>query len=226
MSRSVAVMQPYLYPYPGYFRLMAAVDCFVILDCVQFNRRGRVHRMEVPGTTAGSGWLTLPLRRQAREVLIRDLAFADDARTRLDERLRPLGPVLAAPGDAAAAVRRQFHGPLGGVVDFLEDGLRLVASLLDLRPRILRSSSLAIDPGVKGQERILSIVQAVGGSRYVNAPGGRHLYDAPAFARAGAPLSFLAPYHGRYPFLLPALLGDGPSAVREDVLATTKLVTP
>ena len=41
-------MQPYLFPYAGYFRLLSQVDEFVIYDCVQFPRRGRVHRTEVP----------------------------------------------------------------------------------------------------------------------------------------------------------------------------------
>ena len=33
----VAVMQPYFMPYPGYFRLLAAADVFVILEI------GRAH---------------------------------------------------------------------------------------------------------------------------------------------------------------------------------------
>jgi hypothetical protein len=48
MSR-IAVMQPYFFPYAGYFRLLQAADHFVLLDCVQFPRRGRVHRTQVPG---------------------------------------------------------------------------------------------------------------------------------------------------------------------------------
>ena len=32
----VAIMQPYFMPYAGYFRLFAAADLFVALDCVQF----------------------------------------------------------------------------------------------------------------------------------------------------------------------------------------------
>ena len=47
--KGVALMQPYFFPYAGYFRLFAAVDTFIIYDCVQFPRRGRVHRVEVPG---------------------------------------------------------------------------------------------------------------------------------------------------------------------------------
>ena len=86
-GKRVAVMQPYFFPYAGYFRLLDVVDHFVVFDCVQFPRRGRVHRTQVPGPTGGVEWLTLPLASMPREVLIRDLAFAPAARARLDDRL-------------------------------------------------------------------------------------------------------------------------------------------
>ena len=191
MSRSVAVMQPYLYPYPGYFRLLAASDTFVIFDDVQFMRRGRVHRCE----TAAGQWLTLPLRHQPRETLIGQLEFAENARASFDQRL----------------------GPLGSVVDFLDAGLRLMARILHLDVEIIRSSSLRIDAERGGEARIIAIVSALGGTRYVNAPGGRALYDAAAFAQRGLELRFLPPYAGRHPFLLPAILHGGAAGVRAEM---------
>lgn len=213
-------MQPYFLPYPGYFRLLAAADCFVILDCVQFNRRGRVHRAQLPGPGGAVEWLTLPLARQPREVPIRELAFAQGARATLDARLRRAPGLAVADGTVAERLRAWLRAPLDGVVDYLEDGLRLVADLLELKPRMLRSSTLDVEPALRGQDRIIAIVQALGGSDYVNAPGGRHLYDPDRFAAAGLQLSFLPPYPGRHPFLLPALLESGPTAVRADVLQT------
>ena len=216
----IAVMQPYFLPYPGYFRLLAAADCFVILDCVQFNRRGRVHRAQLPGPGGAVEWLTLPLAKQPREVAIRDLAFAQDARASFDARLHRVPGLAMAEDTIGERLRGWLRTPLEGVVDFLEDGLRLVADLLALTPRMLRSSSLDVDPALRGQERIIAIVKALGGSEYINAPGGRHLYDTDRFAAAGLSLAFLPPYPGRHPYLLPALLEYGPAAVRADVLQT------
>src|SRR5689334_25196809 len=85
--RRLAVMQPYFFPFAGYFRLFATVDQFVIFDCVQFPRRGRVHRSQVPGPNGTTKWLTLPLARRPRDVLIRDLEFAPNAREQFDQRL-------------------------------------------------------------------------------------------------------------------------------------------
>src|SRR3979411_2469618 len=79
MPHAVAIMQPYFIPYAGYFRLFAASDLFVIYDCVQFARRGWVHRNRLVDRGGTERWLTLPLQKAPRDVLIRDLRFAPDA---------------------------------------------------------------------------------------------------------------------------------------------------
>jgi hypothetical protein len=222
----VAVMQPYLYPYAGYFRLMAACGTFIIFDDVQFPRRGRVHRCEMPHPHGGTQWLTLPLARHPRDALINTLSFAADARATLDRRLARY-PWLA-PDDSPASgrtplsrrVAAHLHGPLGSVADFLEAGLRIVADELQLPARILRSSSFGLDPALRGQERIIALVRATGADTYVNAPGGRALYNAGTFRQAGLDLAFLPPYQGAYRHLLPALMTAEPTALRADILAT------
>ncbi len=70
----IAVNQPYYYPYAGYFRLLAATDLFVIYDCCQWNRRGRVHRYQ-----KGSVWVTLPIKKTDRDTTrIMDMQWRDD----------------------------------------------------------------------------------------------------------------------------------------------------
>lgn len=219
--RRIAIMQPYLYPYAGYFRLMYCTDIFIIFDCVQFNRRGRLHRVEVPAPNGGTEWLTLPLARQPRDTRISDLAFADGARATLDARLGRHDWLCNAKGRAAERVRTHLYQPLGTVVDFLEDGLRLVAELTSLPATIIRSSSLDIPSRVRGEGRIIAIAQAVKASHYLNAPGGRHLYRAESFQAAGLDLAFLPPYRGRHPFLLPSLMSGAVADIRADILEQT-----
>jgi hypothetical protein len=221
-GKRVAVMQPYFFPYAGYFRLFAAVDEFVIFDCVQFPRRGRVHRCEVSAPNGSVEWLTLPLARQPTTVLIRDLAFAPDARAQFDERLARHRWIENGCGPAAERVRAHLRAPLASVIDYLAGGLQLVAGLLGLDATISRSTTLDLDPTRRGQDRVIAAAAAVGATQYVNVPGGRDLYDAEVFARHGIELSFLPPYRGPYTQLLPALLTDSPGALREDVLAALR----
>lgn len=217
-EKTVAVMQPYFFPYLGYFRLFVEADEFILFDSAQFVRRGRVHRCQVPGSSGSEEWLTLPLRRQPQKTLIHDLRFADDARPRLDRRLARLPWFRQADGPNAARVRTFLQQPLESVVDFLEDGLRLVLKLLDVRTPMRRSSTLAIDPKLRGQDRILALCSAAGADRYVNAPGGRDLYDPRVFADRGIQLDFLHAYRGPHVHLLPALMSLPASELRRDLL--------
>jgi WbqC-like protein family len=220
-----AVMQPYFFPYAGYFRLLAATETFVIFDDVQFPRRGRVHRCEVPGPDGSLEWLTLPLARQPRDTLIGDIAFASGARGLLDRRLARLPWLARASGPWAERVRAHLRGPLERPSAFLEAGIRLAAEALELRPRFIRSSTIGIDRSLRGARRILAIGEALGGRTYINAPGGRALYDVAAFRGEGIDLKFLAPYAGPPGSILPALMGDL-DALRIEVLRSTSIVGP
>lgn len=218
---TVAVMQPYFFPYAGYWRLLQAADVFVVFDCVQFLRRGRIHRCELPDGT----WLTLPLAPAPRDTPISAMRLAPDARARFDDRLRAQAWIAAAQGPCAGRVRAWLSAPLDDrpLADLLFDTLRETAALLRLPARIERSSALGLDPSLRGEQRVIAAVQAVGGGHYVNAPGGRALYDAGRFAAAGLRLSFLTPYEGEFRHLLPALLREAPEAIAQDIRRTTLL---
>ena len=201
---TVAVMQPYFFPYLGYFRLLASADIFVHFDCVQFPRRGYVHRNQMPkhpptGAEQPKHWLTLPLAVQPQDVRIADLAFAPDAASEWQTRLAafPWISKAADPTQASLLQRVRSVGDNANVTDYLIDTLEFSAGRLGLAPKMLRSSSLGIPGEFRGQDRILEIVRRLGGTRYVNAPGGRDLYDAAEFERRGVELKFLPPFTGR-----------------------------
>ena len=43
-ERKVAIMQPYLFPYIGYFQLITAVDMFVLYDNIKYTKKGWINR--------------------------------------------------------------------------------------------------------------------------------------------------------------------------------------
>jgi WbqC-like protein family len=184
-----------------------------------------VHRCEVPGPDGTLEWLTLPLARQQLDTLIKDVAFATGARAMLDRRLARLPWLHPADGPWAGRVRAHLCGPLASPSRFVEEGIRLVAEALELRPRLIRSSTIDIDQSLRGPDRILAIGKALGGRTYINAPGGRALYDAAAFRREGMELRFLAPYGGAPGSILPALMGDI-DALRIEVRRSTSIDKP
>ena len=204
---TVAVMQPYFVPYLGYFRLFAESDLFVIYDCVQFPRRGWVHRNQPLDATGRPRWLTLPLQSGARDMLIRDLRFTEKAGETFAARLRAFQTDPREP-DAAAPVLAALHDIGGRPVDYIERLLRRVADYLDLPWNTVRSTSLGIAPDLRGQDRIIAIARQLGAGRYLNAPGGRDLYDHAAFAKSGITLDFLPDYRGPSMSVLSRIVGE------------------
>ncbi|SOC15202.1 WbqC family protein [Rhodobacter maris] len=212
---TVAVMQPYFFPYAGYYRLLAAADVFVILDCVQFPRRGRVHRCAL----AGAGrWITLPLEPAPRDSLIREMRLAPDAAGRLNAQCRKLPAPLRGDTPLRQQIVDLLDSPEGPLVPYLERSLRIVAQALGFDCRICRSSALDLPAGLGAQQRILEIVRRQGGTRYINAPGGTVLYERETFSRAGIELNFLTHYTGSYPHFLPALFEQNVTDLRSDIL--------
>jgi hypothetical protein len=216
---TIAVMQPYFFPYAGYFRLFAAADIFVIYDCVQFPRRGWVHRNQLPDANGEPRWLTLPLAKAARTVRIRDLCFADGATDRLAARSSKF-PALVAAREADHPMVKAL-GALDGrtTVDYLEATLAATCAALGLSCHVVRSSSLGIAQELKGQNRILAIAEELGARSYVNPPGGRALYDAADFAGRGITLRFLERYHGPTWSILQRLLSEPAAAVATEIAA-------
>src|SRR5438045_3145226 len=165
---TIAIMQPYFIPYAGYFRLFAVSDLLVIYDCVQFARRGWVHRNRLPDRSGVERWLTLPLAKAPQSVLIKDLRFPEDAAALLDHRLHPFA--LDQQGSTSAAlVLKSLRQVEGMPVDYLEALLREIAAHLDLPWRTIRSSSLNLPQSLHGQERIVEIARRLEARRYVNA---------------------------------------------------------
>ncbi len=211
---TIAIMQPYFYPYAGYFRLFSRADLFVIYDCVQFPRRGWVHRNRLTAADGSLQWLTLRLAYAPQETAIRDMRLEAGAMTQLTEDLQRF-PTLAGAPPADLAALPLLVGT-GDLVDYLASNLQTALDRLSIQCPMRRSSELAIDPSLRGQARILAIARELGATRYLNSPGGRDLYDERAFREAGIKLEFLEPSAGASSSMLERLLAEAPETIRAD----------
>ncbi len=221
---TVAVIQPYFFPYAGYFRLFAAADIVVMFDCVQFPRRGWVHRNRFALADGELDWLTLPIAKADREVHIDALRWAPEAATRLASQLRAFPELERARVAGHPLLARLLDVGSDDVAGYLCALVRDVTGTLALSKPTVRSSTLPIDRSLRAQERVLAIVEAVGGTRYVNPSGGRDLYDHEDFNRAGIELRFLTPYAGSMESILSRLLHESPETVAAEIRRETVLV--
>lgn len=221
-DRTVAVMQPYWAPYAGYFRLFEAADLFIVLDTVQFPRRGYVHRNKLLRVDGIPEWLTLPLKKAPRDVKITDLEFHSEAAA-LIEQQRGKFPVLDS---GFGLIDEEISNLNGSIRDFLVATLKVFQSQLTSPCEWVLASQLT-DPCVSGQDRILRLVQAVGGNRYLNSPGGVDLYSQDLFDSNGVELCFLEPWSGSNLSILQECSSTaGHNEIKTAIINQSKFQTP
>lgn len=211
-------MQPYFVPYAGYFRLFHTADTFVILDSVQFPRRGWVHRNRLTDHTGKLAWLTLPLVKGPQEMLIEDLEFPRDAQERLAEQLRRF-PALGRSTATGHPLVDRLSDLSGSPVDFLVGLLRECCSALSLPFEVIRSSELDGLDQLRGHELIIAIAKRLDAGEYVNLAGGAALYEAEDFESHGIRLRILQDYRGSNESILGRLLAEPTQAIRDEILA-------
>ena len=222
---TIAVIQPCFYPYGGYFRLFAAADIVVFFDCVQFPRRGWVHRNRFTLASGELDWLTLPIAKAERDVRIDRLRFSPDARLRVTQAIQRFPLLVRAHRTLNETIERMLDIPDSDVAAYLCGRVRDVATRLGFERPTVRSSKMDLDPALKGQDRVIAAVRALGGTHYVNPSGGRELYSGDEFARAGLDLRFLTPYEGKMDSILSRLLAEPIDAITREIDEQTRLTT-
>lgn len=225
-GKVVAVMQPYFLPYAGYFRLFAAADEVVLLDNVQFPKHGYVHRNRFRLRDGRLDWLTLPLRRAPLSTPISGVSFLPDGEARLKARLRAF-PLFDPPSRPADLLREATQDLAErSPADVIAQLLGACCAALSLPFQDLRAGALGLDPDLRGQDRVIAIAQARGADVYVNAPGGRSLYDLEAFAAAGMALRFLPPYVGPIDSIAQRLHDEDAATLRQGIVGQCALESP
>lgn len=212
----VAIMQPYFIPYAGYFRLLLESDLFVFSDERQFPRRGWVHRNRLRTKAGALDWLTLPLAKCPVQTAIDQLEFHPDTLERLGTEARRFA-ALERPRPHTQALVDAILGATGRPSGFISSLLIETAALLEIRTPVIKSSELPPELQAQGQAYILNVLDHLGASDYVNAPGGRALYDPAAFRARGKQLLFLKDYRGDPASILQRLHEAEPETLRREI---------
>lgn len=219
----ISIMQPYFVPYLGYFRLFSASDIFVVLDSVQFPNEGYVHRNRLPDHLGRPKWLKLPLARTPLHTRISDLSFREDPGEYLKDQF-DMFPDLKQPRAEAKHLMELMLCFEITPVEYLMRTMQYVCDLLGVPWRVVRSSDMPIPPELRGEGRVIEIVRQLGGSVYVNAPGGRQLYNPDTFARTGIALRFLTDYSGPHWSVLWRLALHDHVELRTELLQASSII--
>ena len=197
----LGVMQPYFLPYVGYFQLIAAVDKFVLYDDVAFIKGGWINRNNLL-LEGKRSLFTIPLANGESGVPIHEVSLAKNFPKWRSKFLKTLHHAYAkAPNytEVAAMLERWLDPNIGLLSEINRISLVDTLRWLGIPTQIVPSSRIYSNAHLERGERLIDICKYEGIDVYINAAGGRDLYDKSWFQERGIELGFLDPSIQPYP---------------------------
>lgn len=187
----VAIMQPYFFPYIGYFQLIQSVDQFIVYDNIKYTKKGWINRNRML-QNGKDVMFSLPLESDSDYLDVRERELAADFnRDKLLNQIR--GAYRRAPYFAQTfpLVEQITRYDDANLFRFLYNSIVRTCEHLGIMTEIKISSDIAIDHSLKNQDKVLALCAAIGADIYVNAIGGTELYAKEDFSSKGIELKFI-----------------------------------
>ncbi|MFT5444885.1 MAG: hypothetical protein ACI9DC_000045 [Gammaproteobacteria bacterium] len=187
----LAIMQPYFLPYLGYFQLIVAANLFVVYDTINSTKKGWINRNRLL-RDGRDAMFSLPLQGgpDQSHVCERHLAETFDRNKLINHFVTAYrrAPHFCETIELLESVVRYKNDNL---FEFVHHAIGAVCGHLSITTPIRTASQMTIDHGLKSEQRVLALCEALGASTYINAIGGVHLSSANAFCEKGIDLKFI-----------------------------------
>lgn len=189
----IAIMQPYIFPYIGYFQLIRAVDIFIFYDDVNFIRRGWINRNQLL-VNSEAKLFTIPLLKASQNKLINEVKLMDN-----QQWLKQFYTTLEfnykkAPhfNEIFELIRSIFGKNHNTISDLSIDSVKTISNYLSLSIAFEKSStSYPETKGMDKADRLIEISKIKKADVYINPSGGKELYQKEYFRENGIELSFI-----------------------------------
>lgn len=192
----LGIMQPYFFPYIGYFQLIHAVDLWVVFDTPQYIRHGWVNRNRILHPQAGSRYIILPLASHSKKVAINEVLLHPDLewKTKIMAQLQAYyskqAPFYEAVTEMVSIALDEEDSCLSRC---LVKCLAQVCEYIGMEFKPIMASELELD-SVRVEHAgqwALEISKLLGATQYINPIGGRGIFQPREFAKSNIKLSFL-----------------------------------
>ena len=185
----LAIMQPYFFPYIGYFQLINAVDLFVIYDDVNFIKQGWINRNRIL-VEGQPHYLTVGLSGASSFKKINEIEIRPDPQQLLKTvyysyRRAPFFP------NVYPLIEGIINSPDSNLSKFVSNSIITLTKHFGISTRIVISSDERIETDLKGKDRVIGICRHYAASDYYNAIGGTALYNRDEFRENGIELRFV-----------------------------------
>lgn len=236
----LGMMQPYAFPYLGYFQLIRHCDRWVVFDDTQFVRKSWITRNRVLHPEPAKQWqyLTIPVHRAPLGTPIGDVRIDRDRGWKASI-LGKLSSYRAAPyyDDTRALVAACLDTECASLAHWNVLALQSVCDYLGVRFDYEYSSAIAYkrDAVAHPGQWALETASHLGAAEYVNPAGGHEIFRAGEFSARGIRLRFLRPVLETYPqgregFIAALSIIDvmmwNPIARIRDMLASYAIIDP
>lgn len=188
----IGIMQPYFFPYLGYWQLLKAVDRYVIYDDVNYIKNGWINRNNIL-LNGQKHLITLPLDGASPFLPINQIKITSNVMLK-EKLLKTIEQAYKkAPffDKVFPIVREVITEESCLISKALEKQFRLVCKYLEINTELIVSSTIDKDNELKAQDKVIHICKILGGSEYLNAIGGQELYSHDDFAAHGINLHFV-----------------------------------
>jgi hypothetical protein len=188
----IGVMQPYFFPYIGYWQLINTVDEYVIFDDVNYIKRGWINRNNIL-LNGEPRRINLHIKDASQNRLIKDTKLAqteEDNRALLDI-LKQSYRKAPYYEQTIYLIKEILNYKTENLSEYLTNQIIQVCNYLHIRTKILISSDIEKDNSLKGEEKIIEICKQRNVDTYINAIGGKELYHHARFKKENMELKFL-----------------------------------
>lgn len=188
----IGIMQPYIFPYIGYFQLINAVDTFIVYDDVAFINKGWINRNNLL-VGGKASMFTIPLigasqNRLIREIEIDNLPNWSKKFLKTIEQSYKKAPFYQ---EGLAIVEQVFSSHPNNIAELATTSLKATCQYLNINTKIVESSIVYNNQDLKAQGRILDICLQEKAAHYINPIGGMAIYDKQLFADNKILLNFI-----------------------------------
>ena len=201
----LAIMQPYFFPYIGYFQLIANSDQFIFFDVTQYNKKSWMNRNRIlhPTDTLGFQYTSVPINKNSQGTLIKDVSInnTEDWKSKIVGQLT-VYKKLKAPyfEDVMSLINRVFEKEHTNFALFLVEAMEHVCRYLGLNCEYRIASQIEFDRNqVDGPgDWALAISKELGANCYINPHGGYEIFDEKKYEENGVDISFIKPKLSTY----------------------------
>jgi hypothetical protein len=186
---NLAVMQPYLFPYIGYWQLINAVDTFVIYDDVNFIKGGYINRNNIL-QNGNSQLITLELIASSPNKRINEISIGNNS-NKLLRTIRQNYSKAPFFQDVSPMLEEILNNEQEELTKFLGSSLVKISKYLNIETKFLYSSDIKNDKTFKAQDRLIEMSKILNATGYINSIGGIELYDKEVFSQNDINLRFL-----------------------------------